>query len=81
LWRKLKGEDRPKSLASWDTVCRPKSKGGLCIINLKLQNRALLLKHLFKFYNDADLPWVQLIKDAYYHGVVPHVVKLVGSFW
>jgi hypothetical protein len=30
-------------------VCKPKKKGGLGILNLKLQNEALLLKYLHKF--------------------------------
>jgi hypothetical protein len=37
-------------------VCKQKDKGGLGIINLKIQNQALLLKHLDKFYNSADVP-------------------------
>lgn len=45
-----------KSLASWEMVCRPKDKGGLSAINLRLQNIAMLLKFLVKFYNGADLP-------------------------
>lgn len=38
----------------------PKEKGGLGIINLRLQNDALLMKHLRKFYNRADIPWVRI---------------------
>jgi hypothetical protein len=80
LWRR-KDKEKVNSLAAWDMVCRPKSKGGLGIINLKLQNVALLLKHLHKFYNDFDTPWVKLIKDSYYHESVPHAVIASGSFW
>jgi hypothetical protein len=29
----------------------PKEQGGLGIINVRIQNTALLLKHLHKFYN------------------------------
>jgi hypothetical protein len=36
---------------------------------------------LDKFYNKADLPWVQLIWYEYYIGSVPHGEKLLGSFW
>jgi hypothetical protein len=35
LWRR-KDKEKMNSLAAWDMVCRPKSKGGLGIINLKL---------------------------------------------
>lgn len=27
-------------------------------MNLSAQNEALLMKHLFKLYNKADIPWV-----------------------
>ena len=39
------------NLVAWETVQKPKEKGGLGVINLKLQNDAPLLKHLHKFYN------------------------------
>ena len=35
---------------------KPKEKGGLGVLNLRLQNDALLMKHLSKFYNKADIP-------------------------
>ena len=57
LWRK-KDKDKVNSLAAWGMVCLPKNKGGLGIRNLKLQNAAILLKHLHKFYNDDNTPWV-----------------------
>jgi hypothetical protein len=66
------------SLAAWSMVC---GKGGLCTINPHLQNNDLLLKHLERFYNNADVPWVKLVRDAYYHDTVPHVVTISGSFW
>jgi hypothetical protein len=47
---------------------------------LEVQNKALLLKHLDEFYNNAYLPWVKLVRDSYYHEVFPHVVTLSGSF-
>jgi hypothetical protein len=62
-------------------ICKPKDKGGLGILNLSVQNNALLLKHLHKFYNHDSTPWVQLIWDSYYYETVPHAVTLAGSFW
>ncbi|XP_073357981.1 uncharacterized protein [Aegilops tauschii subsp. strangulata] len=44
------------SLAAWELVCRTKRKGGLGVIDIKTQNVALLLKHLFKFYNREEVP-------------------------
>jgi hypothetical protein len=80
LWKR-KDKDKVNSLAAWDMVCRPKDKGPLGIINLKIQNKALLLKHLHKFYNNEDTPWVHLVRDAYYHEAVPQATVLAGSFW
>ena len=79
LWR---DKDGPKpSLAAWEMICKPKVNGGLGIIDFQKKNDALLLKHLDKFYNNADMPWVKLIRDSYYYDVVPHAVTLSGSFW
>ena len=80
LWRG--NSDAPKqSLVAWDLVCRPKEKGGLGVINLHIQNKGLLLKHLHKFFNKADIPWVTLIWNSYYDDGVPHATVSVGSFW
>jgi hypothetical protein len=49
---------------------------------LRSQNVALLLKHLVKFYNRRDIPWVNLIWDTYYpNEELPHVLGDKGSFW
>ncbi len=84
LWRKSSNlSANSHSLAAWDLVCRPKSKGGLGIINLELQNIALLMKHLDKFYNRKDVPWVNLIWNKYYASkdTPPHALRETGSFW
>jgi len=62
-------------------VQKPKSKGGLGVINLRLQNDALLMKQLHKFYNKEDIPCVQLVWFKHYPRKVPHVSTEVGSFW
>jgi hypothetical protein len=58
LWVKKneQGEEKCQSLAAWTVVCKPKDRGGLSILNLKLQNEGLLLKYLHKFYNKVDTP-------------------------
>jgi hypothetical protein len=62
-------------------VTMPKSKGGLGVINLRRQNDAFLLKHLHKFFNKEDLPWIQLVwkKNTMKNGKLPGMVKR-GSF-
>jgi hypothetical protein len=62
-------------------VQKPKSKGGLGVLNLRLQNDALLLKQLCKFYNHSDVAWVHMIWSKYYTSKVPHDSAEVGSFW
>ena len=51
------------------------------MVNLKLQNEALFLKFLDKFYNKVDTPWVTLLWNSYYTDKVPHALDPYGSFW
>jgi hypothetical protein len=46
---------RSYNLAAGDLVRRPKDKGGHVVINLSVQNYALLLKQLDKFYSKANI--------------------------
>ena len=81
LWvRKSDDGYKGSSLAAWGMVCKPKSKGGLGIIDLKTQNQGLLLKQLHKFYKKCDVPWVSLIWDTYYVGKILHASGPCGSF-
>lgn len=81
LWRDSNALVKRKPLAAWYKVCRPKDKGGLGVLNLYIQNVALLLKHLHKFYTAQNLPWVRLIWSSNYRTKVPHMVFNKGSFW
>jgi hypothetical protein len=82
LWH---GKDIHKSgscLVKWEKVCLPKKSGGLGVLDLKQQNRALMIKNLYKFYNCRDIPWVQLIWRAHYDsGALPDQATLKGSHW
>jgi hypothetical protein len=62
-------------------VRKPKAKGGLGVINLNVQNDALLLRQLDKFYKQEKIQWVSLIWQKYYNGTVPHLAREKGSFW
>jgi hypothetical protein len=44
LWRGKDFNSKRYNLAAWDLVRKPKDKGGLGVINLSIQNDALLLK-------------------------------------
>jgi hypothetical protein len=81
LWRGNTTQKKGGNLVAWPIVMQPKEKGGLGVINLQLQNDALLMKHLNKFYNKEDIPWVQLIWFKYYNNRIPHTSREVGSFW
>jgi hypothetical protein len=68
--------------AAWKKlVCVPKESGGLGVLNLTIQNESLLLKHLHKFFNRMDIPWVHLVWERYYsNGRLPGSSRH-GSFW
>lgn len=79
LWRGNNPGSTRKSLASWEKVCTPKEKGELGVVNLRVQNAALLMKHLVNVYSGADIPWVNLVGNSYLTSTVPHLVNK-GSF-
>lgn len=82
LWvKKTEQGDKCNSLAAWDMVCKPKKCRGLGVLNLRVQNEALLLKFLHKFYNKMDIPWVQLTWDTYYNQKILHATDPISSFW
>jgi hypothetical protein len=79
VWGKSENSNSPKSLAAWDLLCMPKSKGGLGIINLAIHNEALLIKFLHKFFNKENIPWVHLIWRSYNNS--PEATNIPSSFW
>jgi hypothetical protein len=81
LWAKEEGATSAHSLAAWELVCKPKKFGGLGIKKIELQNNALLLKQLHKFYSKADIPWVKLVWSLYSPDSPPHAQSKRGSFW
>lgn len=60
-------------------VTLPKTEGGLRIKKMAVQNDALLMKNLHKFFNNAEIPWVKLVWDNYYHTILGQRKR--GSFW
>jgi hypothetical protein len=58
LWfRGSKVRKRTYSLISWKVICQNKEHEGLGVINLKLMNKSLLCKWLWRFnnFNENDL--------------------------
>jgi hypothetical protein len=83
LWRKKNNEGQAKgsALIAWTKICKPKDQGGLGVLQLDAQNKALMLKNLHKFFNRQDIPWVNLIWNSYYQeGSLPPNQN-DGSFW
>jgi hypothetical protein len=69
-------------LAAWKLGCKPKKKGGLGVIKLRLHNYVLLMKNLDKFFSKADLPWVNLIWSQYYgNGQVSRNSRKCSFWW
>lgn len=40
-------QNRGKALVAWDTLCQPKAANGLNIVNIKVWNKAVILKLLW----------------------------------
>jgi hypothetical protein len=81
LWNDKNIQKHGKCLAKWDNVCLPKKNGGLGVLNLRVQNQALIIKFLYKFFNRHDTPWVQLIWEAHYSdGKIPQGKVTKGVF-
>jgi hypothetical protein len=47
------------------TMCKPKELGGLGILNTHIINIALMLKWLWKLYQNAEGLWVDLLRAKY----------------
>lgn len=80
LWAKEEDSASSNALAAWSRVCRPKSRGGLGVLNLEFQNKALLLKQLHNFFVKDNTPWVKLVWSLYSDDA-PHAQSKRGSFW
>ncbi|KAK1669324.1 hypothetical protein QYE76_057483 [Lolium multiflorum] len=59
------GPKRKYHMVNWPTVCRPKELGGFGLLNTKIMNQALLLKWVWRLYQQEDTIWVHLIRAKY----------------
>jgi hypothetical protein len=59
-------ENRHKNhMVDWPIVCMPKEFGGLGILNTRRMNEALMLKWIWKIYQNAQGLWAGLIRAKY----------------
>lgn len=55
-----------KSPIKWETLNYPKNKGDLGIKNLKILNKAYLLKNTWRLFTDKNSLWCKVIKGKYF---------------
>jgi hypothetical protein len=70
-------------LAKWSILHKPKSVGGMRIIDLDTQSKRLLSKWIVKLLNEDGM-WQQVLKKKYLKGrTLSHVAKKKGDshFW
>ena len=68
-------------MLKWENVCLPKEFGGLGIINTRILNEALLLKWVWRIYDEGEEDiYCQLLRTKYLKGKPISVCR--GSyFW
>ncbi|KAJ9686044.1 hypothetical protein PVL29_015095 [Vitis rotundifolia] len=64
LWGGGVLEQKPH-LVRWSIVCLDKSKGGLGVKSLAMLNKALLGKRMWRFANEREAFWNQVIRGKY----------------
>ncbi|GAU45905.1 hypothetical protein TSUD_280460 [Trifolium subterraneum] len=69
-------ENRKICRVKWDQICLPKEQGGLRVNNLDFFNVALLNKWKWRFLNDNDAIWADLLRFRYGH---LHTLVMDGS--
>lgn len=57
LWRSRPNSNKGMPLVNWSTVCRPKSLGGLGILDIRRFSRALRLRWKWYDWTDKGRPW------------------------
>jgi hypothetical protein len=78
------GPKRKYHMVDWASVCKPREVGGLGIINTKFMNIALMLKWIWKIYQNEEGLWAVLLRAKYLgdHDLFSPAVPTKGSqFW
>jgi hypothetical protein len=64
-WRSAR-EDFKYHMINWQAVCRPKDFGGLGPINSWVFNECLMVKWIWKLYQQKESLWVRISKNNHY---------------
>ncbi|KAJ0855829.1 putative RNA-directed DNA polymerase transcription factor bZIP family [Helianthus annuus] len=62
LWSQGRG-NKGMARICWEEVCKSKCQGGLNISSLKIQNIALMSKHIWNVLSDKDTMWIKWVKE------------------
>ncbi|KAE8658066.1 hypothetical protein F3Y22_tig00116975pilonHSYRG00163 [Hibiscus syriacus] len=82
LWGAASG--RAIHWVKWDQVYKPKEFGGLGVVDLKLKNRSLLNKWLWKFGEESSSLWRKVLEAKYGLDHSSMVLRPINSsklFW
>lgn len=66
FWWGSNGSEKKVHWHSWDSLCRPKGKGGMGFRNLKVFNHALLAKQLWRIHSEECPAVADVLKARYY---------------
>lgn len=80
LWKE-EVHTKGKALVSQDTLCWPKTVGGLNIIDISVWNKAAILKHMWSLRKKKDKTWVRWIHSFYLKGRNPWQVRKKQASW
>ena len=64
-WRNKEENKQGCFLKSWDSICSPKSEGGLGIKKMVDMNKALVAKLTWEVVSNEDKTWVNVLKKKY----------------
>lgn len=64
FWEKVDGKQR-YHMVNWPTICSPKEKGGLGVINTRIMNWCLMAKWAWKILTGQGGLWLQIYCKKY----------------
>lgn len=68
-WGFKNSNDHHLYLKSWNTICLPKTSGGLGLSKMEEITQALITKLAWNLATLSDKPWAQLVKVKYLRGI------------